>query len=524
MRFPFKGKTTMLHPFLFAIFPVLFLYSYNIQETSLGVILKPLALILVGTALILFVSNLIFRNWEKSSLFTTLLVLIFFSHGHTHTLIGALKYQIGGFEIGTDDILFGIWATAIVGTFFILLLGKKNLAKFTGLLNLVSSVLVFYSLVTAVPYEISRTLTTLSRSQEDVNQQAELGIGYKPDIYYLIFDRYTGNKVLKDFYGYDNSGFTDYLEEKGFYVAKNSFANYPRTLLSLGSSLNFKYLDSGEKVTEQVKDHELGRFLKSQGYRYLHIGSWAGATNTSPIADINFEVGEVYLDLDEFTLKLFETTVLAPAVRKVFPGTSLFDFGVQHKNRSLYQLARIKEIPGTQPGPKFVFAHILLPHDPYVFNSDCGDLELSEQMLDNYLSQLACTNKLIQEVVENILQDSPQLPIIVIQGDEGSLDWTTLEPMKYPFKEGQSYKNADPRSMLERASILNAYYLPNGDYAGFNPLISPVNSFRLILNRIFGTDYEILSDRSYIFQEDGNLYDIKRTPLKFIDVTDKVVQ
>src|SRR3990172_3136713 len=142
MRFPFKGKTTMLHPFLFAIFPVLFLYSYNIQETSFGVILKPLALVLVGTALILFVSNLIFRNWEKSSLFTTLLVLIFFSHGHIHTLIGALKYQIGGFEIGTDDILFGVWLAVIAGAFFVMILSKWSSSKITGILNLVASVLV----------------------------------------------------------------------------------------------------------------------------------------------------------------------------------------------------------------------------------------------------------------------------------------------------------------------------------------------------------------------------------------------
>jgi len=514
----------MLHPFLFAIFPVLFLYSYNIQETSLGVILKPLALVLAGTALILFVSNLIFRNWEKSSLFTTLLVLIFFSHGHVHTLIGALKYQIGGFEIGTDDILFGVWLTVIAGAFFVLIRSKWSSSKITGILNLVASVLVFYSLITAVPYEISRTLARLSKPQEDVNQQTELGIGYKPDIYYLIFDRYTGNKVLKDFYGYDNNYFTDYLKEKGFYVAGESLANYPRTLLSLGSSLNFKYLEPGEKVTEQVKEHELGKLLKTQGYRYTHIGSWAGATATSPIADINFKVGEVYLDLDEFTLKLFETTFLAPAVRKIFPGTALFDFGVQHKNRSLYQIARLKGIPSSQPGPKFVFAHILLPHDPYVFDSDCNDHEATNDMLSDFIIQLSCTNSLIEETVGAILKDSAKPPVIIIQGDEGSLDWTTLEPMKYPFKEGQNYKDADPRSMLERASILNAYYLPNEDYAGLYPAISPVNSFRLIFNRIFGTNYEILPDRSYIFQEDGNLYDLDRRPYKFIDVTDKLRQ
>ena len=35
---------------------------------------------------------------------------------------------------------------------------------------------------------------------------------------------------------------------------------------------------------------------------------------------------------------------------------------------TLYELDRLDEIP-VLPGPKFVFAHLLLPHDPYVFDS-----------------------------------------------------------------------------------------------------------------------------------------------------------
>ena len=65
-------------------------------------------------------------------------------------------------------------------------------------------------------------------------------------------------------------------------------------------------------------------------------------------------------------------------------------------------------------------------------------------------------------------------PIIIIQGDHGlfssNLDW--------------------------RFGILNAYYLP-GHNDLLYPKITPVNTFRLIFNSYFGTDYQLLPDISY---------------------------
>ncbi len=40
--------------------------------------------------------------------------------------------------------------------------------------------------------------------------------GDKPDIYYLIFDRYSGAPALKEYLDFDNSDFTDYLKNRGF--------------------------------------------------------------------------------------------------------------------------------------------------------------------------------------------------------------------------------------------------------------------------------------------------------------------
>jgi len=213
-----------------------------------------------------------------------------------------------------------------------------------------------------------------------------------------------------------------------------------------------------------------------------------------------------------------ENTVLAPIMRRLSFGPDISDYHTFHRTRALYQFDRIAEIVKTQPSPKFVFAHILLPHDPYVFGPNCESEDPVGSTTEKYLSNLACTNKLVSEAVETILASSSKSSVIVIQGDEGHY------AMKYPFKPLQDYREADPRSLQERARILNSYYLPGVDAGDIlYSSITPVNSFRVILSIYFGANLEPLPDRSFIFTEKGNpyVYDLDG-PVEFIDVTDKV--
>ena len=94
-------------------------------------------------------------------------------------------------------------------------------------------------------------------------------------------------------------------------------------------------------------------------------------------------------------------------------------------------------------------------------------------------------NRLLTQTVDRILaahHDHP--PVIIIQGDHGP---------GVRFNQVQ----LDHTDVFERFSILNAYYLPGVDSAGLYRSISPVNSFRVVLNNYFGTHYSMEPDRSF---------------------------
>jgi hypothetical protein len=160
-----------------------------------------------------------------------------------------------------------------------------------------------------------------------------------------------------------------------------------------------------------------------------------------------------------------------------------------------------------------VFAHLILPHPPFVFDAEGKPLEppypddihdadmfpgTPDEYLKGYALQVEFTNRQIQSVVDQLLDASPTPPLIVIQGDHGPrnlIDWSTPEK----------------GCLLESAAILNAIYFPGEDYADLYPSITPVNTFRIILNEYFATGLSLEEDRTY--------YSNYARPFDFLDVT-----
>jgi hypothetical protein len=145
----------------------------------------------------------------------------------------------------------------------------------------------------------------------------------------------------------------------------------------------------------------------------------------------------------------------------------------------LYTLDKLPVVAELR-SPKLVFAHIMLPHPPYVFGPDGEAQNLPDnsdvsEHLQGYRDQVLYANKRILPIIDTILAESKGNVIIVLEGDHGLLERGGTEHMKN----------------------LNAYYFPDHDYADLYPWITPVNSFRVILSDFFGQNYPILKDLSY---------------------------
>jgi hypothetical protein len=250
-------------------------------------------------------------------------------------------------------------------------------------------------------------------------------------------------------------------------------------------------------------------FLKEHGYTTVSFAS--GYTGTE------FEYADVHYAprwaLSEFQNVLISTTAL-PAAMKLFSRRSQWDL---QRQRILYALERLPDVAGMRP-PVFAICHIVAPHPPFVFGPHGEKLNPSEvftldeadavpvinkqtmrqDFIRSYRDQLEFTTLKTRQMVDRILARSLRPPIVILQGDHGPASFRNWDDL-----------TAD--QLGERMAILNAYLIPK-DSTGpaWYDSISPVNTFRLILDHVFGESLPLLPDRSWFstFRQPFRLYDV----------------
>ncbi len=494
-------KSFIVHPFLLAVFPVLFLFSHNIEAVSYSEIFLPSLISLGFTLLLVLLLSLVIKDDKKAGIVVSLFLILFFFYGHLFDMLQSWSHR---YLMPVVGILF------ICGTYFIINT-RRDLGNFTGILNSVAFCLLAISVINIVGYEVRTKDIWLDRGSSSQQQKMDAGIsGNKAtlrDIYYIILDGYASFSTLKQVYGYDNYEFTDFLAKKGFYVASASTSNYAMSFLSLASSLNMEYLnyiademteDSTSKsaVYKMLQDYKIWRVLKSKGYKFIHLQSLWAPAEKNKYADVQIRCG-----ISRFLSTLLYKTTALRAPYDIFFKYSDIRKGI------LDSFDKLAEVAETE-GPKFIFAHIFCPHPPFVFGRDgepanyAGRDDRDERA--RYLAQLIFVSKKVKLLVDNILSTSKMAPIIVLQADHGpALDFT--------LPDNQGWDRPSASMLKERMRIFNAYYLPAGGSNLLYNSITPVNTFRVVFNHYFDAHYELLSDRSY--------YSNYEHPYKFIEVT-----
>lgn len=505
-------------PFLFGLYPVLALIAHNSAEMDLIDGFRSL----IGSVLFVLVINTILliltKNSIKSALLTTISLLLFYSYGHINLV--SRSWSILEYSIGRHRTLLSLYVFIFILMTWLIIRTKRDLSVSVRFLNAFSLILLIFPLLQIGTYQVTefqaqRQIELTSTKPEAVQIENQ---NIPPDVYYIVVDGYPRGDFISEYLDSSNADFLKKLEEIGFFVAHCSMSNYSDTRFSLASTLNMTYLDGGEEIPEVVfPGSTLDGMIRSGRVQsnFSELG-YTIVTFESGYKWLRWDASDLHLDptqeqtifflrggLNSFEQLFLGTTFVKlildiPVLIERTQLEVLEDFvnnpRAAHRDRVLFALDQVAEMPGTVTGPKFVYAHIIFPHPPFVLDAVGNPIQNSPpDEISAYADQITYLNNRLLRIVDELIENSNPDPIIIIQGDHGA----TLDYQGLDIDEAN------------RLGILNAYYFPqqpNGEPTRINqeilyPGITPVNTFRVIFDEYFGGNYGLLEDKSILGQQ-----------------------
>ncbi|MFL5750918.1 MAG: hypothetical protein ACJ767_09920 [Chloroflexota bacterium] len=509
------------HPFIVGIWSVVLLYGRNTGELDPVDSLLPLAWALLLATVTLAAAFAALRDIRRAGLLATMLLLLFLSFGRVLDEIDS--------PLVTSGRLLVVWTilgvVAVVAAWRI----RRDLRRPTARLNAVALLLVGISLVPAVAGELGgarggTTATATQAADPDASPgEGEGTAGPDRDIYVIVVEDIGSERTLRDVWGMTGESPFAFLDELRFERIADSHSNYGKTGHSLASMFSLDYLDdlaarmgpdSGDygPVYDLIDDAAAARFLKDRGYEYVHIGSWWDPTAESSIADVNLGLETP----SDFATAWLDTTML-PAItsRLAKLGIHVGVAGLEpHELQYQSALVGFDALHSTlgRPGRTFVFAHVLVPHDPYVFATD-GSFVTDDAAADRsreqlFLDQSRYTMGRVESFVREALAGPDESdPIVVVTTDEGP------NPLAYEQDDDAfDWQAASDADLREKFEIELGLYLPGVQAAtaggGPHDRMSLVNVFRALFDAYFGMSYGQLPDRSYVYRDKAHPYDI----------------
>src|SRR4051812_35599360 len=304
-------RFTGWHPLLFAAYPVLFLWSLNVDEVPIGDALPPLVAIVLAATVATLVLAIILGDRARAALIVTPMALGLLMYGHFLDLIPAatIIHRVGW------AVLIGLAALAAWR------LSQPRLLSVDRALSAIGVVLVAFTLVPIVPFEVGAKTAAPPPDPAAGHQLATQTTAQKRDVYWLIFDRYASDRALELQFGIKND-LTPWLRDHGFQVLDDSHANYLTTSLSISTTLNMRHLEdltAGTKSPASFINRVYGSLqnslvvqqFKALGYRTEHLGSWWEPTRIDSGADVNYNA----VGASDFSSVLLEKSAAPLALR-----------------------------------------------------------------------------------------------------------------------------------------------------------------------------------------------------------------
>ena len=495
----------IIHPLLFAVFPVIFFYNHNLNEISSTSLIEPLIILVASSVTLWIILTFFMKSKTKGALATTFCLSFFYFYGHIHSFLENQHIILSHRHLLPGSLL-------LLGyIIYFIKISRRTFVDTTFILNIISVFLVSINLFSAVSKSLRTILVQPHKNVNTLSTPVEAKDHYLlPDIYYIVLDEYSSPDTMRRCFGYENSSFLNALKQKGFFISQHSRTRTPHTPQAIAQVVNMEYLtpgwywDAAQKAyiekprigDKYPKDHpwseatyrryacnKVAQFLKSRGYKYIYFGNYMDVGRwdkyMKSCADQYYNYYQSSKDswISEFGEVFWNTTMLKPFYQHYFGR----QFESYYRRGVLKTIEHIKHIPLTRLHPCFVFAHIVCPHPPFVFGPHGEFVPPSEwkNFKDKrfYLGQYIFISNKMLDVVKTVLEDSPVDPIIIIQSDHG------IRP-QYPDIEIEEN---------EWTKIFNAYYCSNGTKTFYDG-VSPVNTFRIIFNHHFKSQLELLPD------------------------------
>ena len=504
-------RAALLLPFLFTFVSLLQLSYVASNVVSLDQILRPLIFSWILLGLLIWPAHRLTGSWEWTVLLLTVIILGFFSSS------SLFSTTLGFVIIGS--VLWLAFARLrrikIKPQSFIVILG------ITALLLFGYATLSILTMLNRIPWAGYQQAVSDARNS---TLNSLISPANKPDIYYIVLDGYARADILQEMFDFDNSKFIGYLQNKGFIIPSSNHSNYPATPLSISSTLNMEYIQTLVPALDKnyqrwlmapFIDHSRVRaLLEALGYQTVSISTnWTITDN--PTTDHYFHPRPMMLtDFEGFVLDETPLHLLEP-ILGTFASLPNAD---SHREIIRYNFDTLATLPNL-PGPKFVFAHIISPHPPFVFDKNGNPIaqhlgftfqdanefpgSLDEYPI-RYVDQVQFVNDQVKKMVEAILTQSSTPPIIILQADHGSGMFTDLN-------------SPENTCIHERFSPFAAYYMPGRDKNVIPSDMSNVNIFRIVFNQYFHANLPLLDSKQYFYKDTQTYYD-------FEDVSGRVDQ
>jgi hypothetical protein len=474
-------------------------YAVNARELTSGIRLVPFAEGTLG-AVAIFAGCLRlllpgFALW-RILLATGLATFVFYSYGE---MAAPLKAHLGAW-------LPLSWMAITLAVGVLALIFLRRLATI--------SIVLALSVAFSAP-SIARIVTFLasdqrSQSASDEPGASTVGVRISPNIYWIVLDGYPRQDVLQKYFGFDNSGFIQSLTSLGFTVLGKSLSNFPATIYSISSTLSTDYVvrPNGDEIEPfalkemypivRGKSRAVANF-KAAGYHYVHFENGYDYLTECDASEPRCVRGNV--GLDELDTAILSNTPIIDLIVDwdKLKGRLSDPFALGGVEDLTDKLDMIRKTPA----PFFVYAHILAPHPPIRFRSDCSfrpaepDLKgWSASARPAFVEQLECVNSQTLTLLQEVTRSDPRA-LIILQSDHGTAFNGQFE------KAPTDWLDTD---LQERFGVLNALRLPETCRASAASDLTLIDTFPLVLSCLTGRDFKRHSPRFFVTPYEDSEY------------------